>query len=103
MLHYRSWCKAIDTIMTGLNSSLLVRDPETHVSFKFVKLNNCYDWLLNFVDMCFFLKEFLINFDPQVQELIKETAYFRKMNLAIPETAKELIILDPKIEKHIVE
>lgn len=53
--------------------------------------------------MCFFLKEFLINFDPQVQELIKETAYFRKMNLAIPETAKELIILDPKIEKHIVE
>lgn len=42
-----------------------------------------------------------MNFDPQVQELMKETIYFKKMNLEIPEEAKNLILLEPKIEGYV--
>ena len=77
MVHYRSWCKSIEMIMSGLNASILVRDPET--------------------------QELFVNFDPQVNELIKESIYIQKMNLEVPEAAKNLIILEAKIEANIVE
>lgn len=34
MVHYRSWCKSIEVIMSGLYSSILVRDPDTQVILK---------------------------------------------------------------------
>lgn len=47
-------------------------------------------------------KELYVNFDPQVQELMKEAFYFERMNLEIPDSAKNLALLEKKIEKHIV-
>ncbi len=44
-----------------------------------------------------------MNFDPQVNELMKETIYMQKMNLEIPDDAKNLTMLQEKIEKHIIE
>ena len=32
MVHYRSWCKSIEAIRSGLESTILVKDPETHVN-----------------------------------------------------------------------
>jgi dynein heavy chain len=61
-------------ITEGLNSSLLVKDPETN--------------------------EILVNFDPQVHELLKEAVYMQKMNLEISENARNLILQQPKIEGH---
>ena len=75
LVHYRSWCKSIELILSGLYATILVRDPDTH--------------------------ELFVNFDPQVHELMKETIYFKKMNLEIPENAKNLILLEPKIDEHI--
>jgi dynein heavy chain len=74
MVHYQSWSKSIDMITDGLNSSLLVKDPETN--------------------------EILVNFDPLVHELLKEAVYMQKMNLDISDNAKNLILLQPKIESH---
>lgn len=31
VLHYRSWCKSIEIIVSGLESTVLVRDPESQV------------------------------------------------------------------------
>lgn len=42
-----------------------------------------------------------MNFDPQVSELMKETIYLKKMDLEIPESAKNLIMLEQKIDNHI--
>lgn len=42
-----------------------------------------------------------MNFDPQVSELMKETVYLKKMDLEIPEAAKNLILLESKIDNHI--
>lgn len=55
----------------------MVRDPETH--------------------------ELHVNFDPQVNELMKETSYMKKMNLEVPNDAQNLITLQEKIDKHINE
>ncbi len=32
MVHYRSWCKSIEAIRSGLEATILVKDPETHVN-----------------------------------------------------------------------
>ena len=77
LVHYRSWCKSIETILSGLNATILVRDPETN--------------------------DLLVNFDPQVNELMKESVYMQKMNLEIPEDSKNLILLQSKIEENTVE
>ena len=45
-------------------------------------------------------KELHTNFDPQVHELLKESIYMQKMNLEISENAKNLILLQPRIERN---
>ncbi len=47
--------------------------------------------------------ELLVNFDPQVTELIKESVYMKKMGLEIPEDAKSLILLQTSIEQSTVD
>jgi dynein heavy chain len=31
LVHYRSWCKSVETILSGLNATILVKEPESHV------------------------------------------------------------------------
>ena len=66
----------MDTIRSGLNSSLLVRHPET--------------------------KELFVNFDPQVFELISEAKYLTKMNLEIPEAAGVLVLKEEMVKSNYV-
>jgi hypothetical protein len=44
-----------------------------------------------------------VNFDPQVQELLKETVHFKKMNLEIPDDAKNLLLIEHKLDEHVIE
>jgi hypothetical protein len=41
-----------------------------------------------------------LNFDPQINELLKETNQMRKLDLEIPEDAKNLLLIQDKIEKN---
>lgn len=77
LVHYRSWCKSIEAILSGMNATILVKDNDSG--------------------------DLLVNFDPQVTELIKESIYMKKMNLEIPEEAKSLILLQERIEENTVE
>jgi dynein heavy chain len=77
MVHYRSWCKSIEAIKSGLNSTILVKDPETH--------------------------ELMVNFDPQVWELMKEASYIKRMNLAVPESAESIFLMADELNSIIVE
>jgi len=77
LVHYRSWVKSIEMIKSGLAATVLVKDSETH--------------------------ELFVNFDPQVQELLKETVHFKKMNLEIPDDAKNLLLIEQKLDKHVIE
>ncbi|XP_072018853.1 LOW QUALITY PROTEIN: dynein axonemal heavy chain 5-like [Amphiura filiformis] len=76
LLYHRGWFRAVDTIRSGLNSSLLVRHPET--------------------------KELFVNFDPQVFELISEAKYLSKMNLEIPEAAGVLVLKEDTVKANYV-
>ncbi|XP_071801151.1 dynein axonemal heavy chain 5-like isoform X2 [Asterias amurensis] len=76
LLYHRGWFRAVDTIRSGLNSSLLVRHPET--------------------------KELFVNFDPQVLELIAEAKYLSKMNLEVPDSAGVLILKEAEIKANYV-
>ena len=63
--------------MSGLNATILVRDSDSQHIF--------------------------VNFDPQVQELVKETIYFQKMNLEVPEVARNFLLIENKLEEYIVK
>jgi dynein heavy chain len=58
-----------------MNSTILIRDPET--------------------------QELFVNFDPQVNELMKEAVYFERMHLEIPQAAKSVLLLSDKIDSYI--
>ena len=74
LVHYHSWCKSIEIIITGLNSTVLVKDTDSD--------------------------ELYLNFDPQINELLKETNHMIKLGLDIPEEAKNLLLIQDKIEKN---
>ena len=62
-------------VLSGLNATVLVKEEDGH--------------------------QLLINFDPQVHELIKEATYIKKMNLEIPANAVDLIVIEPKLDARI--
>lgn len=74
LVHYHSWCKSIEIIITGLNSTVLVKDTDSD--------------------------DLYLNFDPQINELLKETNHMIKLGLDIPEEAKNLLLIQDKIEKN---
>ncbi|XP_033111994.1 dynein heavy chain 5, axonemal-like [Anneissia japonica] len=74
LLYHRGWFRAVDAVKSGLQSSLLIRHPET--------------------------KQLFVNFDPQVLELIAETKHLVKMNLEVPEAAYELVMREEEIKAH---
>eukprot|EP00043_Microstomoeca_roanoka_P013217 m.129292 g.129292 ORF g.129292 m.129292 type:complete len:4796 (-) comp15694_c0_seq1:72-14459(-) len=71
LLHHRAWWKAVDASQSGLNSSLLVRHPDTGA--------------------------LLVNLDPQLPQVIRETKIMQKLNLEIPESAKLLCIQEDRL------
>lgn len=61
MLYHRGWCRAVETALTGLTATLLIRHPDT--------------------------RQLFVNFDPHILELIQEAKYLKKLNLEIPHSA----------------
>eukprot|EP00050_Salpingoeca_kvevrii_P002276 m.190165 g.190165 ORF g.190165 m.190165 type:complete len:4578 (-) comp10576_c0_seq1:102-13835(-) len=77
MLYHRGWWRAVDTAYTGLQSSLIVRHPESD--------------------------KLLVNCDPQVVQLIRETKIMQKLKLDIPDCATQLCKQEERIVKHKLE
>lgn len=71
LLHHKAWWQAAEASHSGLSSSLLVRHPET----------SCL----------------LLNLDPQLSQVIRETKVMQKLHLEIPETAKLLCLQEDRL------
>lgn len=71
MLYHRSWCRAVDTVKSGMHAALLVKHPET--------------------------KELFVNLDPAILELIQEAKYIQKLSLEVPATAASLCLQEAKL------
>ncbi|XP_075265378.1 dynein axonemal heavy chain 5-like isoform X2 [Convolutriloba macropyga] len=65
LMYHRTWFKAVEIARSGMNSSLLIRHPETN--------------------------KFVLNFDNQIYELIDEAKNFIKLELEIPEAARDMM------------
>ena len=75
MLYHRGWYRAIDTAISCLNSSLLVRHPTDD-------------------------DRYFVNLDLHVLELITETRYMQKMGLDVHEAALALCRCEERIKRH---
>ncbi|XP_033641432.1 dynein heavy chain 8, axonemal-like [Asterias rubens] len=61
ILYHRAWMKQVDAVKSGLQATLLIRHPET--------------------------KQLLVNFDPLLYQVMRESECMRKHDLEIPEAA----------------
>jgi dynein heavy chain len=68
------WVEGVSNAYTGLQASVLVRDPES--------------------------KEIKSNFDPKIYELLQETRKMFELKLELPEIAHTLTIIEPRLKKH---
>lgn len=55
MLYHRSWCRAIESVKSGMHAALLIKHPES--------------------------KELFVNLDPAILELIQEAKYIKVRHL----------------------
>nr|XP_012602340.2 dynein heavy chain 8, axonemal [Microcebus murinus] len=72
VIYHTAWVKEITQLHYALQATLFVRHPETG--------------------------KLLVNFDPKILEVVRETKCMIKMNLDVPEYAKRLLKLESKLK-----
>jgi dynein heavy chain len=65
VLYYRTWVRQCEILTSGVHASLIVKNAETG--------------------------EYLINFDPEIITLIRETECMKRLKLNIPEEADDIV------------
>jgi dynein heavy chain len=73
MVFFQLWTKQIDSVKDSLNSTVLIRHPDT--------------------------KTLLVNFDPKVKEVFREIEVMVKMGLDVPLQARPFIGKRPEMHK----
>ncbi|XP_078503479.1 dynein axonemal heavy chain 8 isoform X2 [Lissotriton helveticus] len=68
LLYHRAWVKEISQLQYALQATLLIQHPETG--------------------------KMLVNFDPKILEIVRETKCMIKMDLKVPEQAKRLVKIE---------
>uniref|UniRef100_A0A8C5KN64 Dynein, axonemal, heavy chain 8 n=1 Tax=Jaculus jaculus TaxID=51337 RepID=A0A8C5KN64_JACJA len=72
VVYHTAWVKEISQLQYALQATLFVRHPETG--------------------------KLLVNFDPKILEIVRETKCMIKMKLDVPEQAKRLLKLETKVK-----
>ncbi|XP_059138117.1 LOW QUALITY PROTEIN: dynein axonemal heavy chain 8 [Peromyscus eremicus] len=72
VVYHTAWVKEISQLQYALQATLFVRHPETG--------------------------KLLVNFDPKILEVVRETKCMIKMKLEVPEQAKKLLKLESKLK-----
>jgi dynein heavy chain len=74
LLYYRTWLRQVEIVMSGVHASLIVKNQETN--------------------------EYLINFDPEIITLIRETECMNRLKLEIPQDAENLVMRQEIFKQH---
>lgn len=74
VLHHRTWLRQIELVTSGVHASLIVKNSETN--------------------------EYLVNFDPEIMTLIRETECMKRLKLEIPPEAEELVVRQEVFKQH---
>eukprot|EP00912_Choanoflagellata_sp_UC4_P002376 UC4_evm2s1496 len=75
ILYHTSWCQAIESLQGGLRASLLVENPEKSEGF-------------------------LVNLDPQLKALLRETRIMKQMKLDVPATCQLLCATESRVNRY---
>jgi dynein heavy chain len=65
VLYHRTWLRQVEIVLSGIHVSLIIKHPETN--------------------------EYLVNFDPEIITLIRETECMKRLKLDVPQEAENLI------------
>ncbi|NWT51238.1 DYH8 protein, partial [Erythrocercus mccallii] len=74
VVYHDAWIKEISQLQYPLQSTILVRHPTT--------------------------EKFLVNFDPQILEIVRETKCMLKLGLEVPEQAVKIAIIENKLKSN---
>lgn len=72
LIFFRTWMATVPSTLSGLNASLLVRDPKT--------------------------KRLRVNYDPRIREMLHEAEYLMKLNLEIGSLALNLCMDEDRLK-----
>ncbi|NXO33744.1 DYH8 protein, partial [Locustella ochotensis] len=74
IVYHEAWMKEVSQLQYPLQSTILVRHPTT--------------------------EKFLVNFDPQILEIVRETKCMMKLGLEVPEQAVKIAIIENKLKSN---
>ena len=74
VLYHRTWLKQVELVLTGVHASLIVKNLETN--------------------------EYLVNFDPEIMTLIRETECMKLLRLEIPTDAQDIVLRQELFKQH---
>ena len=66
LLYHRAWIRQVEIVLSGLHASLIIKDLDTS-------------------------GEYLINFDPEIMVLIRDTECMKRLKLDVPKEAEDLV------------
>ena len=96
ILYHRGWLRQVNVVSTGIHSSILIRvnrddllsvGPTTGISSVVTSTSQTNP-------------EYLVNFDPNILELIRETQCLARLGLEIPKEAAILAQREEILKKH---
>jgi dynein heavy chain len=97
MLYHRGWLRQVDVVSTGIHSSILIRINRDEI----LSAGSNNTTSSSIITSTFQTNpEYLVNFDPNILELIRETQCLARLGLEIPKQAALLAQRENIIKKH---
>ncbi|CAF0880138.1 unnamed protein product [Rotaria sordida] len=97
LLYHRGWLRQVDVVATGIHSSLLIRVNRDDLLSAASTLPGISSIVTSTSQTN---PEYLVNFDPNILELIRETQCLARLGLEIPKEAAILAQREDYLKKH---
>lgn len=98
MLYHRGWLRQVDVISTGIHSSILIRHRSDELPSGGSASTTTSSSIIRSTAET--NPEYLVNFDPNIFELIRETKCLARLGLEIPKEAVVLAQREEVIKRH---
>jgi dynein heavy chain len=95
ILYHRGWLRQVNVVATGIHSSILIRVNRDDLSIVGGTSSSSVVTSTSQTN-----PEYLVNFDPNILELIRETQCLARLNLEIPKEAAILAQREEILKKH---
>jgi len=99
ILYHRGWHRQVDVIATGIHSSILIR-VNREDAFQMGTTTTAAGGTSVVTSTSQTNPEYLVNFDPNIMELIRETQCLARLGLEIPKEAALLAQREEALKKH---